>query len=231
MKISISSDIQWRAKVRPAALALALALSGAAHARAPEFPLLSEPRVQWSEPMSVQVWGMTMHYARFRAAWPVEKTAAELSSDSARFQAFTQMPDGLLLSGQGANGQHWVAQLAADGAGSRGTVSVLMTPESPAAPSAKGELASLFQGSDLWRVLLHVRQDHDGRTVEQAVYQGAAQAPLMLADMERRLRQAGWEPAGAARPGAGSWQRGRQRLRWQQGERGGQITFFMHYSE
>lgn len=224
--------LAWRKRCRAlrAAALLAGGLSSvAAFAGMPAFPLRASPQVYWSEPVSAQIWGMPLHYVRFATHWPLEKMAAELSRDAARFQVFTRLPGRLMLSGQTAD-QHWVAQLTADGRGSRGMVSVWRT-QSAGALEGKGVLADLFQPSALWRTLLHVRQSHEGRTMEQAVYHGTAALPALLADVSRRLRQAGWEPAEPTDPTWQTWKRSHQRLRWQHRSQAGQVMIFMHYSE
>lgn len=202
-----------------------------AHAEMPAFSLWSEPQVNWSAPMSAQVWGLPLYYLSFTTQWSPQKTATALSRDKTRFQTFTQLADGLLLSGQ-APGQHWLAQLTAEGSGSRGLVSVWLNASSSLeGRPQKSELGALFQPAGLWRTLLHVRQNQAGRIVEQGVYQGKAASPVMLADLEHRLRQAGWQPDEAVGEAGRVWRRSGQRLRWQLGKQADHFMIFMHYSE
>ncbi len=221
-----------RCRALQAAALLATGLSSAAaQGGMPVFPLQSSPQVYWSRPESAQVWGMPLHYVRFATQWPPERMAAELSRDEARFQVFTRLPGRLMLSGQ-ASGQHWLAQLTPDGQGSRGLVSVWNTPaESAGLPGGKGVLAGMFQSSTLWRNLLHVRRQRDGRITEQAIYQGSAALPALLADVDRRLRQAGWEPEETSDSHEGRWRRAGQRLHWRRHSGAGPVMIFMHYSE
>lgn len=221
-----------RSAVRAATWLASMLAPFAAQAQMPAFPLWAAPQIQWSEPASAQVWGMPLHYLRFTTAWSLERMAAELSRDALRFQTFTRLPDRLLLSGH-TQDQHWMAQLVADGSGSRGMVSVLqaISTAAPGRAADPGGLAGMLPSSSLWRALLHVRRNQEGRIVEQAVYQVKAAWPAMLAELQRRLREAGWEPAGGAEPQGEVWRRAGQRLRWQSRAQAGQLMLFVHYSE
>ncbi|MCB5363213.1 hypothetical protein H0484_05510 [Pusillimonas sp. CC-YST705] len=202
-----------------------------AHGEMPGFPFWSQPQVQWSQPFTAQLWESKLHYLHFKAPWSLERTAAELAHDKLRFQVFTRLPASLLLSGY-FMGQHWVAQLSADGKGSTGVISVLLPePKALKHQSSPGELKALFRLPGHWQVLLHVRQQQEGRLVEQAIYRSAAELTASLVDMRRRLQLAGWKPETREGLQAETWQRSGRKLHWQYRQQQGQVMVFMHYSE